>query len=275
MQWWRDAVAEIYNQAGDEDLIQSLDGGANSRKADEDRSWARGLSVSSWHSPVVRALSRAVREHNLTRRFLERLINIREIDLDVYQYRTMQDMVQYSEESVSSLLYLSLETVDVRNDQADRLAYHAGVGIGLTTSLRSTPFRLLYGEIPIPADLLRPGFPYHQLVVQDRSDTDGSLLMTLSSDDAALWDNAVRQVVHEAMIHWNVVRDHQYSIVAGSRRRISNAKKSIILPMIPSVHFISKLQKANYNLFAKSSLIDATPLPLLLLLGRTWATGVF
>jgi hypothetical protein len=62
------------------------------------------------------------------------------------------------------------------------------------------------------------------------------------------------------MIHWNVVRDHKYSILSN---------------VIPSLHFISKLQKANYNLFDKSSLVDATPLPLLMLLGRTWATGVY
>jgi hypothetical protein len=61
---------------------------------------------------------------------LERLIDVRESDLDVNQYKTMADAVAYSEESASLLSTFSgMHRVD---DEADIVASHAGIGIGLS-----------------------------------------------------------------------------------------------------------------------------------------------
>lgn len=98
MQWWRDAVGTIY--------------GDDPRNTSSDPTLAN-LSISCWHSPVVRALHRAVKENNLTRRFLERLIESREADLEINQYPSLEEAVNYAEQSVSSLLYLSLECAGV------------------------------------------------------------------------------------------------------------------------------------------------------------------
>lgn len=97
MQWWRDALSEIYG-----DVVERPQGAVSD------------LSISCWESPVVRAIYRAHDEHNLTRRFLERLIDAREYDLDKNQYSSLQEAAQYAEDTVSSLLYLSLECVKVR-----------------------------------------------------------------------------------------------------------------------------------------------------------------
>lgn len=93
MQWWRDAVAQVYG--------------------DEPSGSSSALSISCWQSPVVRALAEATTRSNLTRRFLERLIDAREGDLEMNQYKTMQQAIEYAEDSVSSLLYLSLECAGV------------------------------------------------------------------------------------------------------------------------------------------------------------------
>ena len=111
MQWWRDALDEIYSIDDDS--------GTNERGNDKEE---RGMkfsmsstsaSISCWHSPIVRALCQANREVNLTHRFLQRLIDARESDLDVQQLETLQDAAQYAEETVSSLLYLTLECTGV------------------------------------------------------------------------------------------------------------------------------------------------------------------
>lgn len=99
MQWWRDALAEIYGE----------------ERTSKDPAVQR-LSVSCWHSPVVRALHEANDDHQFTRRFLERLIDAREADLDEQQYKTMNQVKEYAEATVSSLLYLSLESVGVRRE---------------------------------------------------------------------------------------------------------------------------------------------------------------
>lgn len=79
MQWWRDALDEIYHRTV-----------PVSRKTND-------LSVSCWHNPVVRALFVANQQSNLTRRFLERLIDAREADLHLNQFNTMEDVVAYAE----------------------------------------------------------------------------------------------------------------------------------------------------------------------------------
>jgi NADH dehydrogenase [ubiquinone] 1 alpha subcomplex assembly factor 6 len=103
MQWWKDGVSEVYDgkihtdsssTTASDPILQSL---TSSRK----------------HNPVMRSLSHAIRDHDLTHRFLRRIMEAREEDLDVLQYEKLIDVAQYGEDTVSSLLYLSLEAVGV------------------------------------------------------------------------------------------------------------------------------------------------------------------
>lgn len=93
MQWWRDAIGQLY---GDESSSNTT------------------TSVSCWHNPVVRALDRANQECEFTRRFLERLVEAREADLEVTQPSSLHEACAYSDDTVGSLLYLSLECTGVR-----------------------------------------------------------------------------------------------------------------------------------------------------------------
>lgn len=133
------------------------------------------------------------------------------------------------------------------------------MGIGLATALRATPFRLLHGEMPLPRDLFRPGFPYHELV-RDKE------RFTLTDDDAILFRNAVEQVAQAATTELSKARDLQGQVPKSAR--------VCLLPVVPSLHYLSKLDAANYNLFDED-LAEATRLRLLLLMGRTWLTGIF
>ena len=245
IQWWREALAKIYN---------------DNESTEHTENRIINLSTSAWNSPVVRALDEANDQFNFTKRFLERLIDAREADLEINQYKTLDDYVRYSEESVSSLLYLLLECHGVQNDQADEVAHHAGVGIGLVTALRSTPFRLIHGEVPIPQNLLRPGFPYSELVRNESSE------FTLSESDASLWNEAIVHMSNEAAARFHKVTTDQ--------RLVPRNAKTILLPVIPAQHFLSKLEKTNFNVFDQS-LHDKTRLLLLLKLARSWVTGVF
>ena len=98
-QWWHDALAQVY---GDENDSQESKTG-----------FAADMANTCWNNPVVRVLHDAVEEKQLTRRFLERLLDAREADLDIQQAETMDDTIAYAENIFSSLLYLSLETTDV------------------------------------------------------------------------------------------------------------------------------------------------------------------
>lgn len=102
-QWWRDAIGQIYG----DDVVAMRAG----NKSDEN--FLASMATSCWNNPVVRVLNHAVEESSLTRRFLERLLEAREDDLDVTLFNTMEDAIAYAESTFSTLLYLSLETTNV------------------------------------------------------------------------------------------------------------------------------------------------------------------
>jgi hypothetical protein len=47
-----------------------------------------------------------------------------------------------------------------------------------------------------------------------------------------------------------------------------------LLPVIPSIVYLERLEAANYNIFEPTVIHDPTRLKMLLLLARTWLTGV-
>jgi len=265
MQWWRDAVGEIL-------------GDSSTRNSS---SIHASLSVSYWNSPVLRALDRANAHCRFTGRFLERMIDARELDLDTHQYATLNEVTAYAEHTVSSLLYLTLEACGVREDAADACAAQAGVGIGLATALRATPYRLATGgEVPLPAELLRPGFPYHQLVSQylvtkdddDEQRNDDTrrgqdAMVQLQASDAQLWRAAVEEMAAQSLDHLLRAREQQ--------SQVPKAARATLLPVVPALHYLERLERADYNVFDPKLLSKSDRLRLLWLLGRTWMTGVF
>ena len=102
MQWWRDAISGMYegrNAAADDDEDDDDDGGY--------------LASSARRNPTIRSLAYAVRTHDLTHRFLSRIVEAREADLDVAQHGRVRDVAQYGEDTMSNVLYLTLECLGV------------------------------------------------------------------------------------------------------------------------------------------------------------------
>lgn len=109
MQWWRDAVSEIYDNMQD-------DGEQKQQTSSSEQQYdpiMASLTSSRKHNPTLRSLNHAIHTHGLTHRFLRRIMEARESDLDTMQYDSMRDMAQYGEDTVSNVLYLSLECVGV------------------------------------------------------------------------------------------------------------------------------------------------------------------
>eukprot|EP00527_Entomoneis_sp_CCMP2396_P006676 CAMPEP_0198144276 /NCGR_PEP_ID=MMETSP1443-20131203/14348_1 /TAXON_ID=186043 /ORGANISM="Entomoneis sp., Strain CCMP2396" /LENGTH=291 /DNA_ID=CAMNT_0043807639 /DNA_START=281 /DNA_END=1153 /DNA_ORIENTATION=+ len=243
LQWWNNAIRQVYGDVDDVDKRNRRDPALVN------------LSISCWDSPIVRALYHVNQEHNLTRRFLERLVEAREEDLDLDQYETLEDAKRYAEQSVSSLLYLSLETFGVRDDAADEVVTFAGTGIGLTTALRGTPARLTNGECPIPADVLGPEFPRSQLINAVYGEHD------LDEEHAKQFQEAVQTMAMTAASYLMEARERQ--------SQVPKAARSALLPVIPSLQYLSQLEKAKYNIL-DPALSEPDRFGLLFALGRTW-----
>ncbi|XP_056261936.1 NADH dehydrogenase (ubiquinone) complex I, assembly factor 6 isoform X2 [Pseudoliparis swirei] len=105
------------------------------------------------NQPVSTELWRAVRKHQLTKRWLLRIITEREKGLEDRAYRNLQELESYSENTQSSLIYLLLECLGVRNVHADHAASHVGKAQGIVTCLRATPYHSGRRKVYLPMDL--------------------------------------------------------------------------------------------------------------------------
>ncbi|XP_050827181.1 NADH dehydrogenase (ubiquinone) complex I, assembly factor 6 isoform X3 [Serinus canaria] len=122
MQFWRDAVEDIY-------------------------------SDNPPHQPVATELWRAVKRHNLTKMWFMKIIDEREKNLDDRPYRNIQELETYAENTQSALLYLTLETLGVRDIHADHAASHIGKAQGIVTCLRATPYHCTRQKVFLPMDI--------------------------------------------------------------------------------------------------------------------------
>ncbi|XP_044514139.1 NADH dehydrogenase (ubiquinone) complex I, assembly factor 6 isoform X2 [Gracilinanus agilis] len=105
------------------------------------------------HQPVAIELWKAVKRHNLTKRWLLKIIDEREKNLDDKAYRNIQELEAYAENTQSSLLYLTLEVLGVRNLHADHAASHIGKAQGIITCLRATPYHSSRRKVFLPMDI--------------------------------------------------------------------------------------------------------------------------
>ncbi|AWP15825.1 putative NADH dehydrogenase (ubiquinone) complex I assembly factor 6 isoform 2 [Scophthalmus maximus] len=107
------------------------------------------------NQPVTTELWRAVKKHYLTKRWQRLKIQPEhnEKDLDDRAYRNLQELETYSENTQSSLIYLLLECLGLKNVHADHAASHIGKAQGITTCLRATPYHSSRRKVYLPMDV--------------------------------------------------------------------------------------------------------------------------
>ena len=130
MAFWRELIGALYS---------------------DERSTKRELSA----HPLYSHLSTSVMLHKHTRRWFDRLVDARDRDLDGVAPETIGDVEAYAEATQSSLLYLSLEALGVRDVNADHAASHIGKALGIATLLRALPVHARMGQHYLPAELLK------------------------------------------------------------------------------------------------------------------------
>jgi len=121
LQWWRENIAAAF------------EGGAVRRHA------------------VVEALTAAIRAYGLTRAHFNRLVDAREEDLVEEPLASLDALEDYAEASSARLVYLALESLDVRDRAAEQAGFHIGIAYSLAGLLRAIPFRARIGPALVPA----------------------------------------------------------------------------------------------------------------------------
>jgi phytoene synthase len=124
LQWWRDAVDEIY----------------------------AGKPVRRHETAL--ALADAVRRYELTRYHIDRIIDAREFDLTDDPPRTLAVLEQYCEDTAARLVWLALEVLGVRESAAAvEAGREVGIAWALTGLIRAIPFHARDKRLYIPVDL--------------------------------------------------------------------------------------------------------------------------
>src|SRR5947209_395102 len=124
LQWWREAVDEIYR-------------GAKPRQHE-----------------VVAPLAAAIRAHDLTRYHFDRLIDARESDLADEPPASLAALETYADDSGARLVRLALEILDARDAAAENAARHVGIAWALIGTIRALPVQARLRRVSLPADLI-------------------------------------------------------------------------------------------------------------------------
>ncbi|KAM4688563.1 NADH dehydrogenase (ubiquinone) complex I, assembly factor 6 [Discoglossus pictus] len=216
MQFWRDAVQEIYTD-------------------------------NPPHHPVALELAKAARKHKLTKRWLTRIIDEREKNLDDRAYRNLQELESYSENTQSSLLYLTLESLDVKDVHADHAASHIGKAQGIITCLRAVPYHSSRRQVFLPIDIC--------------------MLHGASQEDfiRGSQERNVKDVIFDIASQAHVHLEHARSF----RGKVQGKAYAAFSITVAIDSYLKKLRKADFNVFHPSLQRRNTLLPLSLYI-QSW-----
>ncbi|XP_060576565.1 NADH dehydrogenase (ubiquinone) complex I, assembly factor 6-like [Ruditapes philippinarum] len=105
-------------------------------------------------TPVAIAASRAIAKHKLSKIWFTRILEERAKQVDQDMNRTVKNVEDSAENTVSALTYLLLECAGIKDVNADHAASHIGRCQGLVTLLRATAYHASKNKVYIPIELL-------------------------------------------------------------------------------------------------------------------------
>lgn len=184
--------------------------------------------------PTAQALSSVISEHKISKSWLKRSVEARIKDASREENHipeTIGELEKYAEDTVSTLLYTTLQAGGIRSTAADHAASHIGKASGLLLLLKSLPYHASHGGrfSYIPADVASK----HGLLMKQ-----GGRLEILMEPSEAL-SNAVFEIASVANIHLQKARD-----LAGS---VPSEASPVLLPAVPAQILLNSLERRQFN----------------------------
>lgn len=178
--------------------------------------------------PVIEELGLALKDSKMTKRYFERLITARKIAN--LNFVTMKQMEQYAEDTVSSVNYLILESLNCKNVNADHAASHLGKAQGISNLLRSVYLQKTHQHLPIPQEtLIKHGISQERFFRSKEN------------------DKAVEDVVFDIATLANQHLQKSIKLMP----KVPKDGRIVFLPSVSTNRFLIKLQKVNFNLTDK------------------------
>jgi phytoene synthase len=195
-----------------------------------------------WNHPTLNLLKRLVQNHGLSKTYFDSILEGRRADLDLKQYKTLDDLVRHAEASCGSLSKLVLESGHISmdsNSEALQAARLVGVCHGLTNALRlSIPVISTTGKLIVPEDLC----------VKYGVKSPRYLLSALGQGDAECrraLQHAIEDISNLARSNLQGARELRSRILSHSD---GDKAVAVLIPGVASEVFLDRLERTGYDL---------------------------
>ncbi|XP_067567835.1 NADH dehydrogenase (ubiquinone) complex I, assembly factor 6 isoform X2 [Pseudorca crassidens] len=171
----------------------------------------------------------------------------KEKNLDDKAYRNIQELENYAENTQSSLLYLTLEILGIKDLHADHAASHIGKAQGIVTCLRATPYHGSRRRVFLPMDIC--------------------MLHGVSQEDflRKSQDKNVRDVVYDMASQAHLHLKHARSF----HKSVPVKAFPAFLQTVALEDYLKKIQQVDFDIFHPSLQQKNTLLPLSLYI-QSW-----
>lgn len=205
--------------------------------------------------PVAEALAIAIREKKLSRKWLSEMVDARieRID-DRRSFQSIKELEDFYQRTFGAVLFLLLESTNVRQVQADHAASHLGKAMGIVNGLRAIndnpdrnvnllPMELLLHHRVSQHDVVRLAYTrYRGRVLGDGDETEKRLRdMT--------YDLASQAHVH--LEHSRKLRESDLGSKTEDqkmRKRMFEAARLVFLPAAIVDHYLQVLRKVDFDI---------------------------
>lgn len=170
----------------------------------------------------------------LTKPYLLRMIAERERTIDNPSYYALSNLESYAEKTYSTLLYLQLESLDLRKPALDDIAQHIGLATGITNILRGFPYFIGKGSVSLPVEICtKHGLKQDDLL--KRRDVDGL--------NDAVFEVATRANDHliSAKVMLKELQENKKSA------KDAELARPVFLSAVPTQMFLARLEKFNFD----------------------------
>ncbi|XP_023557143.1 NADH dehydrogenase (ubiquinone) complex I, assembly factor 6 isoform X3 [Octodon degus] len=171
----------------------------------------------------------------------------KEKNLDDKAYRNIQELENYAENTQSSLLYLTLEILGIKDLHADHAASHIGKAQGIVTCLRATPYHGGRRKVFLPMDIC--------------------MLHGVSQEDFLRrnQDKNVRDVIYDIASQAHLHLEHARSF----HKSVPVKAFPAFLQTVSLEDYLKKIQRVDFDIFHPSLQQKNTLLPLSLYI-QSW-----
>ncbi|XP_029779467.1 NADH dehydrogenase (ubiquinone) complex I, assembly factor 6 isoform X4 [Suricata suricatta] len=176
-----------------------------------------------------------------------KIIDEREKNLEDKAYRNIQELENYAENTQSSLLYLTLEILGVKDLHADHAASHIGKAQGIVTCLRATPYHGSRRRVFLPMEIcMLHGVSQEDFLRQNQ-------------------DQNVRDVIYDIASQAHLHLKHARSF----HKSVPVKAFPAFLQTVALEDYLKKIQQVDFDIFHPSLQRKNTLLPLSLYI-QSW-----